>query len=207
MPLHSIEAFVLDRSPGGEGFVRLQVLCRESGVRLLLQRAASGTGRGQRPPPPDLFDQVAFEIEARDEGPAFVKDARIVFHPTELPRHWEALQAASRFGRVLLDNRLSPDAAAPLFDLLVRALPAFSSGVRPDCTYLKCLYLLLRDEGYPVREDWALSLPLDAAQDLAALINTPLAAQTVGADRVRWLTRQIETWASHNAELRIPPPA
>ena len=48
-----------------------------------------------------------------------------------------------------------------LFTLTERAFDAFAAGKAPDVVLLKSVYLLLKDEGYPVRESWWPTLRAD----------------------------------------------
>jgi recombinational DNA repair protein (RecF pathway) len=203
--MQSLVAHILSRSPIGEGFVRLLVLCREGGVRLILQRAPAGAGsRRPRIPLPDLFDCAEFEVEQRDDGPGFVRDVRILATHPGLAKDWNRLSLASRLTRVVADNRGSSEDAPLLFTLLAKAFLAMERGIRPDAAYLKAIFVMLRETGYPVREDWALSLPADQRADLETLLRTPLDDLQTPPDRVRVLTHRLETWATNSLDLRFP---
>ena len=191
----------MDRTPTGEGFLRLFVLCPEEGLRLLLMRQS---GAKSAPRPPDLFDLADFEVRQRDEGAAFVSDCRILSGFPHLAHNLTALTAACRFARVLLLNGVPPENASSTARLLDRALAAFASGTRPDVTYLKALFVHLRSEGYPAREDWLASLGEDTRGWVEDLLARPVAGQLLPEDVVRTLARRLETWAKDGPDFRFP---
>lgn len=195
-------AFVLDRNLAGESFIRLQLFCPVAGLRAVLQRATSS--RSRVTPVADFLDLAEFDLESTGEQTAFVRDCRILRSHTDIARHLDGLRYAARFAHVLIENRLPPESAPGVFQLLDRITPAFAAGQRTECVYFKALFLLLRDEGLPVREDWASSLGLETREALHSILALPLAAQTSPPAQVLPLIAQLETWAVHNHDFRFP---
>jgi len=95
------------------------------------------------------------------------------------------------------------ESRADVVDLLRTSLGALAAGGRPDIVWLKALYCLLRDEGYPVKQQWWPELAA-VDRDLAAqLINQPLAGQTAEAASVARITRRLEEWVAAETEIRL----
>ena len=91
----------------------------------------------------------------------------------------------------------------PITDLLRSSFAALAAGGRPDIAWLKALYCILRDEGYPVKQQWWPQLAAPDRATAAQLLNQPLAAQTTDAATVARLTRQLEDWVRGETEIRL----
>jgi hypothetical protein len=104
---------------------------------------------------------------------------------------------------LLSSNPVPDESRSDVADLLRTSLGALAAGGRPDIVWLKALYCLLRDEGYPVKQQWWTELtPTD--RDLAAhLLNQPLAAQTADNSTVARITRRLEEWVHAETEIRL----
>lgn len=193
----TVEAWVLDRLPAGEQHVRCPLLTPSQGILQALFRA------GRRPPAPAPFERLEAALERSDSGLWFAREWTVAGRADGLASNLAALTAASRFARVLLQNPLDPSAAEPVFRLHSRALEAFAAGVRPDAVYLKAFYVLLRDEGFPVREEWAVSLTADDRAALEACLRTPAAGEQPSEALVGRLTASLERYATSELELRL----
>jgi hypothetical protein len=88
-------------------------------------------------------------------------------------------------------------------DLLRTSLGALAAGGRPDIVWLKTLYSLLRDEGYPVKQQWWPQLPPADRDAAVQLLNQPLAAQNAGPESVSQITRSLESWVAAETEIRL----
>src|SRR5690606_5383829 len=91
-PTLKTDALVLLKRPATDAFEALTVFTPENGVLRLLHRIP-------RKPSPghvalDLFDEVAFWLEAASGGSWFVKEARLLTRPTGIGQRYDRLQAA-----------------------------------------------------------------------------------------------------------------
>ncbi|RME72151.1 MAG: hypothetical protein D6781_02775 [Verrucomicrobia bacterium] len=198
-------AIILDRDDAGEKFARHRAICPEHGILVCLQRLARKSPG--RIPVLDLFDEAQLTLESANQGRTwFIRDALPVKKRPDLGRRYDVLLAACRFARILADNPVHEESRAAVFALLRRALDAWQEHARPDITYLKSLYLLARDEGYPVRENWRCSLDREERDLATGILARPLDAQTAEPPEVRRLTRALEEYLHQEAGFRIPPP-
>lgn len=197
-------AFLLARLPSGsDSFEQLTAFCAEHGVLHCLRRIASKKPTPNSTPL-DIFDEAELALESSNQGRTwFIKEHRLVRRHAGIGRSYAALQCAAAVASLVARNPVSDESRPGIADLLRHTFGALETSDRPDIVWLKALYCFLRDEGYPVKQQW---WPLLAATDQAAtaqLLNQPLAAQTADATTVAQLTRQLEAWIAAETELRL----
>jgi hypothetical protein len=200
--LLTTQALALARSPTGENWLRVTAFSAAHGVLDCLQRMARRTAG--KSPPIDLFDEVQLSLESRNQGRTwFVGEVTVVGRHTGIAASYAALRDACRFSQVLVRNPVPDESRAAVYALLKRALEAWAGGGRSDAIYLKSLYLLARDEGYPVREEWWRRLPVDDQDAAESVLRRPAGGQVVAAPGVARLTTSLEEYLAHSAEFRF----
>ncbi len=197
-------ALILARLPSGsDSFEQLTAFCAEHGVLHCLRRIASKKPTPNSTPL-DIFDEAELALESSNQGRTwFIKEHRLVRRHAGIGRSYAALQCAAAVASLVSRNPVSDESRPGIADLLRHTFSALETSDRPDIVWLKALYCFLRDEGYPVKQQW---WPLLAAADQAAtaqLLNQPLAAQTADAATVAQLTRRLEAWIAAETELRL----
>jgi hypothetical protein len=195
-------AFILVRQPSGsDAFEQLTAFSADQGVLNLLRRIKQGkTPSG----PIDLFDEAELWLESSNQGRTwFIKEHRLIQRHDGIGRSYDTLKAAAALGALLGRNPVPDESRPDVADLLRTSLGALAAGGRPDIVWLKALYRLLRDEGYPVKQQWWPELAA-ADRDIAAqLLNQPLVAQTADAASVARITRRLEEWVHAETEIRL----
>jgi len=206
-------AFILARQPSGsDAFEQLTAFSGEQGVLLCLTRLpktakASPSRRTSAPQSEgrlDLFDEAELWIESSNQGRSwFIKEHRIIHRHDGIGRSYEALKVAAALGQLLSRNPVPDESRESVTVLLRSSLGALAAGGRPDIVWIKTLYCLLRDEGYPVKQQWWPQLAA-ADRDMAAqLLNQPLATQTAEPATVVRITRRLEDWVAAETEIRV----
>lgn len=206
-------AYVLSRQPSGsDAFEQLTVFSSEHGTLLCLVRAPkpAGASSARRRSTPlqesrlDLFDETELSLESTNQGRTwFIKEHRLIQRHEGIGRSYEALKAAAAFAMLISRNAVPDESRAPIAELLRNSFVALGAGGRPDIVWLKALYCFLRDEGYPVKQQWWPQLQ-PADRDVAAqLLNQPLAAQTVDGATVAKITRRLEEWIRAETEIHL----
>ncbi len=201
LSLHT-EAWVLRRLPPAERFQQYQVFSAVHGPHLCLRRIASRAASATVAL--DLFDEADLWLESASQGRTwFIKEARVLVHHGGIGRSYDALRLASAFTGIIARNPAHEDGWAGIGALLRQTLAAFGAADRPDIVYFKALYCFARDEGYPVKQEWAQGLgPADRAA-IAGLLNRPLADQTEAAPAVARLTRRLEDYLRGYTEILL----
>ena len=195
-------AFILARLPSGsDTFEQLTAFAAGHGVLHCLRRIPQGKATAT---PLDLFDETELWLESSNQGRTwFIKEHRLIQRHDGIGRSYEALSAAAALGKLLSRNPVPDESREEVTGLLRTTFTALAAGGRPDIVWLKALYCLLRDEGYPVKQQWWPQLA-DADRDHAAhLLNQPLAAQTADAATVARITRRLEDWVHAETEIKL----
>ena len=151
------EAFVIEKRPPADAFQTFGLFSPEHGNLLALQRVPRKTSSSHSSA--DLFDEVSVMLESSNQGRTwFMKEVRIDRRRTAIGRSYDALRFASALVSVISRNHVHEESRENVALLLRTSLDAFGTASRPDVVYLKSLYLFARDEGYPVKQEWAPSL-------------------------------------------------
>lgn len=152
----------------------------------------------------DLFDEGEFRFELKPGSYAgFLKDAQITRKRRKLAERYEAFEMASRLANVMLSNPVSGESIDDSFELLTKGLDSWESGMNPQATYLKCLYLYCRQEGYPVKEEWAAQLPETERAVTINALNRPLRNMQVVASELKNAIQSLELYMEHHTHIRI----
>jgi len=203
-------AFILARQPSGsDTFEQLTAFSAEHGILLCLRRNSAGRARtplraSAVPANLDLFDEAELWLESSSQGRTwFIKEHRLIQRHDGIGRSYDALKTAAAFGALLARNPVPDESREPVAALLRSSFGALAAGGRPDIVWLKTLYCLLRDEGYPVKQQWWPQLQPADRDHAVQLLNQPLATQTAAAPTVARITRSLEDWLAAETEIRL----
>jgi len=95
---------------------------------------------------------------------------------------------------------------AALYHITERTLDAFAERALPAIVFLKAIYILLKDEGYPVREAWWPELPATLRESAKQLINPPT-PDTAAAEQLEacaQISRNLCHWLRRETDLMLP---
>ena len=195
-------AFILSKQlSGSDSFEQLTAFSGEHGVLHCLRRVAPSKTAAT---PLDLYDEAELWLESSNQGRTwFVKEHRFLQRHDGIGRSYDTLRAAASLTALVSRNPVSDESRPAVAELLRSSLAALATGGRPDITWLKALYCFLRDEGYPVKQQWWPGLPAADRDTAAQLLNQPLAAQTAATDTVAQITRGLEGWVHAETEIRL----
>ena len=197
---------VLLREPAGERHLRLTLLDPEEGlVRCLYKPAAKS---GAPTVTPDLFDACEATLDAPKAGDnaRFVREYRLVKRLDALGRDYARLALACRFATLLAKNPHPPESFAGLHALATGAFTAFAEKPFPEAAYFKTLWLVARDEGWPVKEHFFPSLRAGERELAARLLATPLAglsSDDAPKAATEGLSRALEQWLAREAHYVV----
>jgi hypothetical protein len=208
-----VTAFVLSKQPSGsDAFEQLTAFSPEHGVlhclaRMIKSARPASARRNSAAPSEgrlDLFDETELWLESSNQGRTwFIKEHRLIQRHDGIGRSYDALRVAAALGALLARNPVPDESREDVAALLRTTFTALAAGGRPDIVWLKALYCLLRDEGYPVKQQWWPQLAGIDRDNAAQLLNQPLAAQTTDAEAVAQVTRSLENWVRAETEIRL----
>ncbi|MEI6108283.1 MAG: hypothetical protein WCR49_14895 [Opitutae bacterium] len=195
-------ALVLAKLPSGsDSFEQLTAFSGVQGVLHCLRRIKQSKTAA---PPLDLFDEAELWLESTNQGRTwFIKEHRFILRQPGVGRSYETLRSAAALSHLVSRNPVSDESRPAVAELLRSSLAALASGGRPDITWLKALYTFLRDEGYPVKQQWWPELPASDRELAVQLLNQPLAGQTAVPDAVAPIIRRLEEWVQRETEIRL----
>ena len=204
LPATAERALVLRIKPSGESFYKLDVLTKETGYILCLQRISRKQLSHTKP---DFLDTAEILMEPPRQGAArFIKEYHLIERRSNVGQSYRTLQCASEFCSLIVRN--APHMAEPdvLYKIIERTLNAFNEKKSPEIIFLKALYLLLKDEGYPVRESWWPQLPKQLQNPARQFINDPTSG-SVPEEQTKIcieISHNLRNWLSHETDLALP---
>lgn len=170
---HSFEfenAIVVGRDMRGESSVYISVLSREHGLMQMMKKVSVKTTSLL----PDLFDDISGYADAQTpQGLKFLRDFEISKRRTEIGKSYEAFNHAALIASVVAVNGRNIEDCARLEFNLRHALDAIAKDAPPEIVRFKFMYLLARNEGYPVKEDFFESLPEGKREMFSLFVKTP----------------------------------
>jgi recombinational DNA repair protein (RecF pathway) len=199
------DALVLKTERSGESFLKLHVLTEESGIFLCMKRISkrkAGTSTT-----PDLFDCATLLLEESKQGTMrFVKEYQLIHRHEQIGQSYRSLRCASRLSQLLVSNAAHMPESARLFDLTARALDAFARGKAPEIVLLKSIYLLLKEEGYPVRESWWPTLRSELREPTRRILREPAPLRKEATDQLLYeqIERALTQWMRHHSDWIVP---
>lgn len=196
-------ALVLSVDHHGDRFEKLRLVGDGLGLTMALQRLPSkSTAARSRA---QLFELGVGQFrEGKMPGALFLEDWSLEHRPGNLGSHYARFKTACRMARFLLDNLPMMAGCDPQFDLIVRALQAFSNSDAADLVYFKFLFQWTRSEGYPVKEQWLEELPAGLRQEAHLLLFRPTAESADGGPSLARLLRSLEQHLRQSTDLRLP---
>lgn len=153
----------------------------------------------------DLFDEATLLLEAPSGANAwFLREARALRRHSGIARSYEALQEASAIASFVVRNDVPDESRASVHALLGTAFGALARATPPGIVYLKTVYCLVRDEGYPLRQHWLPALPAAQRELADRLLHTPLDA-LAGEDpaAVAALGESLNAYLAGHTDLRV----
>lgn len=197
-PLHPLVAWVLGKRPPAESFQTLTLFTVSEGVTLAFQRISKKGATAML----DLFDEAELMVESPSQGSgAFVKETRILTRLTAIGKTYDSLRFASSLAQLVARNPVDEGSRAMIYELLRQSFTAFAESERADIVYFKSLYRFCRDEGYPLKQAWAPTLPPSDRAALVSVLNRPLAEQTADGKVVARLQRGLEEYLRQETEI------
>lgn len=203
-PAINERALVLRITSSGESFNKIDILTPESGSILCLKRISKKNPLGSIP---DLFDTADVHLESSgQETVRFVKEYQMIQRRGQIGKSYHALCHASEICSLIAHNGPYLANTVNLYRITERALNAFAEQKTPSIVLLKALYMLLKEEGYPIREAWWPQLSEPIRKSASQLINTP-APESASAELVRICTdinQNLLNWLSCETDLVLP---
>ena len=142
---------VLFRDLRGESSLYIEAFSGRLGALSMMKRISAKKTSAL----PDIFDDIEASLNPSSSGDLkFVGGFEIRRRRTAIASDYGAFEDAAAIAGVVRRNGRHIEDTARLSARLRRSLDAIDAGMPSQAVRLKFLYLLVRDEGYPVREDF-----------------------------------------------------
>ncbi|MDX8415276.1 hypothetical protein [Intestinicryptomonas porci] len=192
----SITGIVLDKSLRGESGILFKIFSEEEGLRVLYKRA----GQKKTSHLPDLFDEICAECEKSKTGDMlFLKDFELLKSHSEIANNYDSFKTACEISKCALKNAAYLEEFSKFHKILAASFDAINSGADAQCVFIKYLYVFMRSEGYPIKEDFAASLTLGEFETLKEILSTP-ALQLKSKDAEPVL-KKMQNWIKSNTSV------
>lgn len=195
-----LSATVIDREIRGESSVFITVFSENCGfVQMMKKTSAKKTSQI-----PNLFDDISAFARADTPGSLkFMRDFEVLRHREGIAASYETFEAASNLAGCTAKNGRHIEDCGLFSRRLKRALDALSVGMPPPIVEIKFLYLLARDEGYAVREDFYAGLASDKKRIFSDILKMPPAELGELRQRAYGLLEQLRVWICANTDLML----
>ncbi|MCZ6673790.1 MAG: recombination protein O N-terminal domain-containing protein [Verrucomicrobia bacterium] len=196
-----ISGIILKREASGEQFYRLTILSSDQGSVMAMFRRPK---RNTRATVPDLFDEVELVLEKKgNSGFGFVKELTINRQRRGLAKSFIALELACELAIILIKNLPRETEVQAVYQLLETGLEAWERRINPEAVFFKCLFVFARLEGYPIKHDWFAKLTHHERVEVATILKTPIAEQTMAAKQVRKWIDQLKHYIQHYTDILL----
>jgi hypothetical protein len=200
---------LLSKAASGERFWQCFILSPElGGCICLLRRSGISKSSAQRVEP-DLFDTATVQVRkpSGSEVLYFAEDYELVARRSGLGQRYATFRAASFWAGLLALNlaAVPEDAEGEFFVHAERALDRLEEGFSAEWVLFKALYLLLKLEGYPVRESWWQGLSAKDQKTASNWLGRELEHQPLeDLAGLGVLFNKLRAWTVMHTELQLP---
>ncbi len=194
-----ITAIVLDRERRAEASVMLTAFSPEDGLVFLFKRL-SGKKTSLVP---DLFDEIECSVSTPDaDAPVkFLGQFEVLKRRAGVSASYEKLCAASEIASVAKSNGANIDEKRTLFELIARSLDAIEAHDNHATVKIKFLYLLARNQGYAIKEDFFRSLADADKSDFSEILALSTADQAAEKPRSERLYEMLKRWILSETDI------
>jgi len=193
---------VLNKKKSGENFLQIELFCPKQGKILGLSRLSTKSSTKCLL---DLFDIVQINLSLPTQGTHFfINECHPILQHHNISKNYNIFYYACHWIQILSRNLIYVDNLDYLFSLTQKTLNAFNLSSQPHSIYLKTLYLFLRHEGYPIKEDWLTHLPSQLLNHAIFVLKNPLIEQTTSVQILETLIQNLESWVKQNTALLLP---
>ena len=193
-----VQATVLDREVRGENSVFITAFAENCGlVQMMKKASAKKTSQI-----PDFFDDIsAFAQADSPTSLKFMRDFETIKQRKNIAASYECFSSASNLTQCAVKNGRHIEDCGLFSRRLKRALDALAAEMSPPIVEIKFLYLLARDEGYAVREDFYAGLPPEKKLLFAEILKFPPSELGGFSRRAESLLELFKMWIAANTDL------
>ncbi len=200
---------LLSKVSSGERFWQCSIVSPELGGCICLLRRSGNNKSAMQRVEPDLFDTATVQVRkpSGSEMLYFAEDYELVTRRSGLGQRYTTFQAGSFWAGLLALNlaAVPEDAEDEFFVHAERTLDRLEQGFPAEWVLLKALYLLLKLEGYPVRESWWQGLSINDQKMTANWLRQKLEhVPPNDLTQLGVIFGKLRDWTVAQTELKLP---
>ena len=198
IPFSTDCATVLDREFRGETSVYITAFAHDVGLMRMMKKCSVKKTSSL----PDLFDDIAISGEMQSPTSLkFARDFDIIKRRNDIATNYNSFEHACKISLSIVKNGAHIEDCAKLSTQLRSALDAIANGASAEIVRLKFMYLLAKNEGYPVKEDFYARLPQPQKELFSLLIKLPALELKDYATRTEPVLESYLNWLYSNTDI------
>lgn len=197
----SIEGFLLSKELTGESHYRYQIFTYKKGLISCLKRRSNKPSIKTQP---DIFDYASVELDQSTQNNIyFMRDFQLLKRYQTIGNDYKTFFYASDFSRILIKTLMHASYSPPVYQLFAQALESWASNIRPEAVFFKSLYLFVKKEGYPIKEQWWKSIIRSKRDAVASILKYPINKQETPVATIESLNQDLKKWVTGYTDIII----
>ena len=185
------EAIVLDKSLRGEDFFLYTLISPTEGLCYCMKKIPSRKTAIL----PDFFEELFLKAEQPTSGSVFfMRDFECINKNLHLAQNYAAMMSAGEISKFIIQSANHLESTQKLYTYLKNALNAFQHKDKHDIVHIKWLYVFVKSEGFPIKEDFYSGLPPHEQEMFSTLILTPTEQVFLESELTEKLLRRLQFW-------------
>ncbi len=200
---NDISAIIVDRQNRGETSIMLTAFSAEEGLIYLFKRmSAKKTSLV-----PDLFDEINCQTKPPEASKStsihFLQSFDILKQRMGISTSYDKLCVSSEIAQIIKANGENIEERKSLFDLLKKTFDAIENSQNLKAIQIKFLYLLTKEQGYAIKEDFFQSLSNNDKTTFAYILKTPAQLLTEYIQQTENLYVMLKRWIQTNTDIIV----
>ena len=156
---------------------------------------------------PDLFDEITCKIRQPDFSGnvpvTFLQSFEIVKHRQGISTSYNKLCSACDISLIVKHNGENINETHSLYSLLSKTFEAIEKSKNMSSIHIKFLYLLTKEQGYAIKEDFFQSLSNDDKTTFTYILKTPAQNLHDYIQQAENIYVKLKRWIQENTDIII----
>lgn len=196
---HLRQCIVIGIEDGTERFSRIHLFSASEGYELALKRKSTRRAGTRHL---DLFQTVEIVLDQKpDKAFSFLKETHTLAERVQIGKHYQTFEMASKFCRAVRLNARHMQEAESVYQLLEQSLNAWNIKTMAHTIFLKALFRLAAEEGFPVRQYWLGKMNEESRTEAEYLLSNPLDLLQEPELPAKHLALNLINWLTHHQDF------
>ncbi len=197
----SVEGIVLKKIEKSGSNLHFYIFTKKFGILLCIKRIPKKKISKLNP---DLFDIAILDLDRIKTSEIwFIRDYRLIKSNSSISNYYKSFVYAAEYSNFLINNLKYIESFERFYELTLKAIYFWSNGAQPESVFIKTIYLLARDEGYPVKQDWINSLNRRNKILANDIIFNRINDHNLDESNLISLLQSIKNWLKYNTDFLV----